>query len=86
MSRSLTDEDIKAISNQLTSYSGLTAEEHRLHHETFTLWISKQTKRMEFWDKVQAQVGGWFIVVTIMGLGYMAWDGFLWVIHGSNFK
>ena len=86
MSRSLTDEDIKAIANQLTSYSGLSAEEHRMHHETFTVWIERQNRRMEFWDKIQQSVGGYIILTILGGLGIAIYHGMLWAIEQGHIK
>lgn len=80
MSRVLSDEDIEAIAKKLTDFSGLTAEEHREHHDAFSVWIARQNKRAIFWEKIQEQVGGWAILGILSAIGYGAWQGFLQII------
>lgn len=84
MTRILSDADIDAIAIRLTEFSGLTAEEHRNHHEAFSMWIERQTKRTAFWDKVQEQVGGWAIIGILSAIGYGAWHGFLFMVQRGH--
>lgn len=71
--RSLTDEDIDAICNRLTEFSGLTPEEHRDHHNAFQAYIESQRRKAEFWDKVKAQVGGYMIIAALGTMGTFVW-------------
>lgn len=84
MARLLSDEDIDAIAQRLTDFSGLSAEEHKKHHEAFTLWIERQSRRAAFWLKIQEQVGGWAIIVFLGSIGLGAWHGFLWFIDKGH--
>ena len=84
MSRSLTDEDIEAISNRLTEFSGLSQTEHREHHEALAAYIASQHRKALFWDKVMEQVGGWGIITSLGLIGYAVWHGFLWAINKGN--
>lgn len=78
MPRSLTDEDIDAISHRLTEFSGLTPEEHRDHHEAFASFVAMQKRKTEFWEKVRQQVGGWMIISVLSGIGISGWKLFVW--------
>jgi len=80
MARLLSDDDIDAIAHRLTSFSGLTAEEHKNHHEAFSIWIERQAKQAAFWEKVQQQAGGWVVISVLGGIAYAAWEGFLYLI------
>lgn len=73
--RVLSDEDVDAICQRLTEFSGLTPEEHREHHTAFTAYIESQRRKAEFQDKVKQQVGGWLIITVLAGLGTAAWNG-----------
>ncbi len=84
MTRILSDEDIDAIAQRLTDFSGLTAEEHKKHHEAFTLWIERQSRRTAFWQKVQEQVGGWAIISFLGAVGFIAWNGFIWILQKGH--
>jgi hypothetical protein len=83
MARHLTDEDIEAICQRLTEFSGLSPEEHKDHHRAFDVWLDNQRLRAEFWEKVKQQIGGWMFITVISGIGYAAWKGFLAVAKGN---
>lgn len=80
MSRVLSDEDIEAIAKKLTDFSGLSAAEHREHHEAFSVWIDRQNKNAAFWEKMKEQVGGWAILGVLSAIGYGAWQSFLFFV------
>jgi hypothetical protein len=84
MNRVLTDGDIDAICHRLTEFSGLSPEEHRDHHNAFAAYIEAQRRKMEFREKIKQQVGGWMIVTVLSGIGYAAWNGFMWALHKGS--
>jgi len=83
MSRMLSDEDIKAIADKLTEYSGLSSAEHRDHHEALTLFIQERRQKMEDWAKIRQQVSGWLIIVVLGGIGTIVYNS---VIRGESTK
>lgn len=83
MSRMLSDEDIKAIADKLTEYSGLSSQEHRDHHEALTLFIQERKQKMEDWSKIRQQVSGWLIIVVLGGIGTIVYNS---VIRGEAAK
>jgi hypothetical protein len=84
MSRNLTDDDIDAIAHRLTEFSGLTPEEHRDHHLAFAAYIETQRLKVEFWEKVKQQLGGWLIITIISSIGYAAWHTVVWAVTKGN--
>lgn len=74
MARLLSDEDIRAIAIQLIEYSGMSTEEHREHHEALGLFIEREKRRQDHWDKVNQQVSGWGIVSIISAVGFGAYN------------
>lgn len=79
-SRSLTDLDIDAICHRLTEFSGLTPEQHREHHNAFAEYIEAQQRKARRWEKIEEQVGGWFILGALTAVGAASWHGFLWIV------
>lgn len=79
-SRILSDEDIDAIAQRLTEFSGLTPEDHKKHHDAISLWIDRQNKRNDRWEKVQAQVGGWAVIAILSSIGYAVWNSLLLLV------
>jgi hypothetical protein len=84
MARNLTDEDIDAICHRLTDFSGLTAQEHKDHHNAFAEYIAAQRRKAEFWDKVKQQLGGWAVISLLSAIGYAAWHGLVWAIEKGH--
>lgn len=80
MARNLTDEDIDAICHRLIEFSGLTAQEHKDHHNAFAEYIASQRRKAEFYEKVKQQVGGWAIISALSAIGYAAWNGIVILI------
>lgn len=79
--RNLTDEDIEAICQRLTEFSGLSTEEHRDHHNAFAEYIAAQRRKAEFYEKVKQQVGGWAVVSFLSAIGYAAWHGLMMILE-----
>lgn len=71
--RTLTDEDIRAISDAFDPYR-LPFEDHREHHEFISAWIAKQKRKEETIEKVRAQLAGWGIISLLGGIGFAVWE------------
>jgi hypothetical protein len=80
LSRHLTDEDVEAICTRLAEFSGLSPEEHRDHHSAFASFMAAQKRKADFRDKMQEQIGGWFILGVLSGLAFAAWKGFMFIV------
>lgn len=80
MSRVLSDDDIEAIAERLSSWSGLSTEEHRKHHEALELFIENQKDKKQHWDKIKEQVSGWGVVAILGGIGSLIYHGAVWFI------
>lgn len=84
MSRVLSDDDVHAIAQRLNDFSGLTMEEHRMQHLAFSSWIARQERNARLVEKIKEQVGGWFIISLLGGIGFTAWHGFLWFLERNR--
>jgi hypothetical protein len=84
MSRNLTDEDVTAICNRLTEFSGLTPEEHREHHEALATFIQWHKDKLEWRKKVSASVGGWVIIGILAFIGKSTWAAVATMLNIHN--
>jgi hypothetical protein len=84
MARLLSDDDIEAIAAKLTSYSGLSAEEHREQHEDLRIFLEAYKAKKEFWLKIQQQVGGWGIIAVLGIIGTTVWHGVIWAVENTK--
>lgn len=68
----------KAVAEELreghTDSGGLTAKEHRDHHEALQRFIDREARRAELYERVKASAGGWIVITGIGGVGYAVWE------------
>lgn len=69
--RVLSDEDIDALSAAI--HGGITPEEHAEHHHAIRTWIDRENRKAERAEKIKTQVGGWFIVTLLGGIGTLGY-------------
>lgn len=65
--RVLSDADIEALSAAI--HGSMTPEEHIEHHLAIRTWIDRENRKAERAEKIKTQVGGWFIVTLLGGIG-----------------
>ena len=64
----LTDSDIDKLREMI--YSGIAPEEHREHHEAIKIWIDRENRRKDRYDKVKTHMTGWAAVSAVSGMMY----------------
>ena len=64
----LTEQDIERLREII--YSGIAPDVHRQHHEAMSLWIARENRKAERYEKVKTHVIGWSAVSAISGFIY----------------
>lgn len=72
--RTITDEDVRAITLAFEAFRSVPFEEHREHHEFIAMWIEREKRKIEMAEKVKAQLAGWGVITLLGGIGYAVWE------------
>lgn len=75
--RTLTDEDIEALSNAI--HGGVTPEEHIAHHAAIKTMIDRENRKAERAEKIKTQVGGWVIITALGLIGKGVWTAWTYL-------
>ena len=68
-----------AIRSDLESLTEYPEEHSKFVDE----WVTRSKRRRAIWDKVQAQVGGWVIIVVLGAIGTYVWSHTVGVWNGK---
>jgi hypothetical protein len=72
--RTLSDEDLLALTEILEKARSVPAEVHRVHHEFVSALIERERRKTNRLEKTKTHVIGWGIVSGLTGIGYLIWD------------
>ena len=61
----LTEHDMEKLREII--YSGIPVEEHREHHEAMRLWVQRENRKIERYEKVKTHIIGWGAVGMLSG-------------------
>mgnify|MGYP003352675667 CR=1 FL=1 len=53
------------------------------HSKFVDEWVTRSKRRRAVWDKVQAQVGGWLIIIVLGSIGTYVWTHTVGVWNGK---
>ena len=48
-------------------------DEHKRHHDAVQRFIDREDRRVAFYEKVKAQVGGWAVIGLLGVIGAAVW-------------
>lgn len=61
---------------QASALATIDPDEHARHHAAIDLWIDRENRRREVWEKVKASVIGWVLIAVLGGIGIAVFDYF----------
>lgn len=75
-------EEIKRLLHDvLTEYKAINDEVHATHHAFIEMMIKKEERRIQRWETIKTQVGGWSIILILGFIGKTMWTFFREVIR-----
>lgn len=81
-SETMGQDDVESIADAIADrlremhadLAGMSAKEHRDHHDALQRFIDRETRRAELYERIKASTGGWVVITTIAGIGYAVWE------------
>lgn len=70
----LDKEELKRLLHDvLTEYKAINDEVHASHHAFIEMMIKKEERKVQRWETIKTQVGGWGIILVLAFIGKTMW-------------
>lgn len=73
----LNEQELKRLLHDvLTEYKAINDEVHAAHHAFIEMMITREERRVQRWESIKTQVGGWSIILILGFIGKTMWTFF----------
>lgn len=73
----LNEQELKRLLHDvLTEYKAINDEVHASHHAFIEMMITREERRVQRWETIKTQVGGWGVILALGFIGKTMWTFF----------